>query len=58
MATFETEGFSMALEKIATDSAESAYIPIADLEVTYDDDTTSNKSTKLPQLLVQVKIFL
>ena len=30
---------------------------IADPEVTYDDDTTSNKSTKLPQLLVQVKIF-
>ena len=30
---------------------------IADLEVTYEDDTTSNKSTKLPQLLVQVKIF-
>ena len=30
---------------------------IADTEVTYDEDTTSNKSTKLPQLLVQVKIF-
>ena len=30
---------------------------IADLEVTYDDDTTSNKSTKLPQFLVQVKTF-
>ena len=26
-ATFETKGFSMALEKIATDSAESAYNP-------------------------------
>ena len=28
MATFETEGFSMALEKIATDSAQPAYNPI------------------------------
>ena len=28
MATFESGGFSMALEKIATDSAESAYNPI------------------------------
>ena len=28
MATFESGGFSMALKKIATDSAESAYNPI------------------------------
>ena len=28
-----------------------------DSEVTYDDDISPNKSTKLPQLLVQVKIF-
>ena len=32
MATFETEGFSMALEKIATDSAQSAYNPICSKE--------------------------
>ena len=39
---------------------ESAVISIktkTDSEVTYDDDTSPNKSTKLPQLLVQVKIF-
>ena len=29
MATFESGGFSMALKKIATDSAESAYNPIS-----------------------------
>ena len=31
---------------------------LSDPEVTYDDDTASNKSTELPQLLVQVEIFL
>ena len=30
---------------------------IADPEITYEDDKTSNKSTNLPQLFVQVQIF-